>query len=196
MTTFSENINVFYDFIEDPERSAAAARRHAPLVLGSFAYLLSALSLFLAQAVSGKTGLFGLSWMSVSFVIVWSVGMGVLQTGLVHFIAEVCGGKGRASSLFVMLGLSELSWTLVLPGVLVLQAFFPDFKWGLPIISFVVSLICLLLKVRSIRLNYRFGSLQAWFSILFPQLALAAAFCLVLIAAAWDIVRALKSLLA
>ena len=120
--------------------------------------------------------------------------MGILQTGLVHVVAEVCGGKGRAVSLFVMLGLSELAWALVLPSMLVVQAFFPDSKWGLPLVSFVVSLICLLLKVRSIRLNYRFGSLQAWFSILFPHLAVAAAVFFMMLAAIWDVVRLFKGL--
>ncbi|MFH2204205.1 MAG: hypothetical protein ABIJ96_13890 [Elusimicrobiota bacterium] len=195
MTTVSESIGVFYDFIEDPPRAAEAARRDAPLTLGIGAYLLSALSLFLAQAISGKTGLFGLTWMSISFVTVWSVGMGILQTGLVHVVAEVCGGKGRAVSLFVMLGLSELAWALVLPGVLVVQAFFPDSRWGLPVVSFFVSVICIFLKVRCIRLNYRFGSLQAWFSILFPYLAVAAACAFIFLAAIWDLVRGLKGLM-
>ena len=194
MSARAGRIDVFYDFIEDPERAAQAVRHDAPLVLGVCAYLLSAGSLFLAQAISGKTGLFGLSWISLTFVLVWSIGIGILQTGLVHLIAEVCGGKGRAISLFVMLGFSELGWALVLPGVLVVQAFFPDTRFGLPIVSFLVSLIVLLLKVRSIRLNYRFGSVAAWFSILFPQLALAAGMAFVFLAAVMDVVRALKGL--
>jgi hypothetical protein len=188
------SIDAFYDFIEDPERSAEIIRREAPLLLGVCAYLLSAASLFLAQAISGKTGLFGLSWMSVSVVLVWSIGMGIVQTGLVHLIAETCGGKGKVTSLFVMLGFSELGWTLVLPAVLVVQAFFPDTPFGLPIVSFLVSLIVLLLKVRSIRLNYQFGNLAAWFSILFPQLALAAGLTFVFLAAIMDLVRGFKGL--
>lgn len=188
-------IDVFYDFIEDPKRAAQAVRRDAPVVLGFCAYLLSALSLFLAQAISGKTGLFGLSWMTVSFVVVWSLGVGILQTGLVHLVAEACGGKGRAMPLFVLLGLSELGWALVLPAVLVVQAFFPGTKWGLPIVSFAVSLIVLLLKVRSIRLNYSFSSMAAWFAILFPQLAVAAGMFFIFLAAAWDLVRGLKGLI-
>ena len=118
-------MSVFYDFIEAPERAARTVQRHPPVVLGVLAFAIGALSFYLAHKLSGKMGVLGASLLSFSVIFVWRLGMGVVQTAVVHFVAESVGGKGKAVPLFVLMGLSELAWTLALPGVLLLMALMP-----------------------------------------------------------------------
>jgi hypothetical protein len=174
ITMTSQNISVFYDFMEDPERAAQQIRQDPPVLLGFFAFLVSSFSTFLAEALTGRLGFLGASMLSMSIAILWHLGIGLLQAAVVHVVAEASGGEGKVVPLFVLLGLSELAWALVLPGVLVVQAFFPDSPWAIAGLFFAVSLIVMYLKVRSIVLNYGFGVLQALFALIFPLLAAAA----------------------
>lgn len=192
--TDSRSLNIFYDFIEAPERSAAALREDPPVGLGLAGYLFSALGLFLAEALTGKTGLLGPTLVGLSAILVWHLGSGVVQTALAHIVSEASGGRGRVLSLFVLMGLSELGWALVLPGVLVMQAFFPEARWSVHLVFGGAWLVVVWLKLRSIRQNYGFGALPACFALLFPYVALAGSMAFVLLIAIWSSVQKLSGL--
>lgn len=190
----SASINVFYDFLEAPERSAAAVREDPPLGLGLAGYLLSALALFLAESLTGRAGLLGASLPGFLTVALGMLGLGLVQTAVVHLVAEGVGGQGRVSSLFVLMGLSVLGWALVLPGALVSLAFFPGSSWVLRLVFGAAWCVVFWLKLRSVALNYRFGMGPAFFALLFPFLAAAGAALLFLIVFLWSSVQSLASL--
>lgn len=190
------SIGVFYDFIEDPERASEAVRRTPPIGLGLLAYAFAAFSAFLAEAITGRLGIFSASLVSLTVLLVWHLGVGIMQTALVHLVAEVSGGEGRAAGLFVLLGLSELAWALVLPGVLVVQAFFPDANWGISAVFLAVGILCLWLKLRSIQLNYRIGGVHALFALLFPYLAVAASLFFIFFAAIAGFIESMARIVA
>ena len=190
--TDSTSLNIFYDFLEAPDRSAAACAAEPPLGLGLAGYLAASLAVFLAEALAGRTGLLGPSLPGFVVVALGALGLGLVQTALVHLVAEGVGGKGKVSALFVQLGLSELGWALVLPGVLLALAFFPGSAWAPRAVFASAWLVVLWLKLRSIALNYRFGMGPACFALLFPYIAAAGAFVIMTGALVWSAVRGLS----
>ena len=79
MASSTGSVNVFYDFIEDPRRASESVCQDAPVGLGFIAYLFAALSAFLAEAVAGRLGVFSASLVSLSVIMLWHVGAGIVQ---------------------------------------------------------------------------------------------------------------------
>lgn len=189
-------LDVVADFIEDPARAAEAVREDPPIGLGLAAFALGALSVFLAQAVAGRSSLFGASWAALAILCLWRVFWGLLGAAVLHLTAEVVGGRGRALPLFVLLGLSDLAWALALPGVLLCQAFLPGPRWGTAAVFMVVGFVSLSLKARSLSHNYRIGMTRAWLALSAPLLAAMAALFAFVSLAVWGAVGQLLKLLA
>jgi len=189
MRRTADALAIFYDFIEAPVLAAEETRAHPPVAFGALGYILAAMSVFLAQAVYGEEALLGLSWFSLSLTCVWNLGTGFLLAAVVHLFAESLGGRGRVVPLFVLLGFSELAWAVFLPGVFIVQAVLPESRWALKFLFVSVGTMTLLLKARSIRHNYRFGSLPAWISLLAPYAAVALSLTLLTAAALWGLIH-------
>ncbi|OIO04233.1 MAG: hypothetical protein AUJ52_15680 [Elusimicrobia bacterium CG1_02_63_36] len=169
----ANGIELFYDFVDRPERAAATAASRPPVAFGVLAYCVGAGTLFLAQAISGGAWL-GTTWFSLMMLCVWNLAFGILITALVHVFADGMGGRGGVIPMFVMLGYSELGWGLAVPASLIALALFPGSAWlRMATVSFV-GVIVFSLKVRSIRLNYGFSRLQAALSLAAPYATLAA----------------------
>lgn len=184
----SVGLDAFYDFIEDPARSADAARRRPPLALGMAAYAAGAVGLFAAQGLAGKHALLGVSWPALAFSCVWTLGAGALFSAAVHLFAELAGGRGSALALFSLFGFARLGWALSLPGILILKAAFPASGWASGLLFAASGLWVIVLETRSVRLLYGFGRARAAAVVLAPYAAAAGAALLVVSAAVWSLV--------
>lgn len=183
----ASGVELFYDFVDRPERAAATAAARPPVAFGVAAYCAGAASLFLAQALSGGAWL-GASWFSLGMLCVWNLACGVMIAALVHVFADGMGGKGRVIPLFVMMGYSELGWGLAIPVSLIALALLPSSPWLRGLAISAVGIVVFSLKVRSIRLNYGFSRLQAAMSLAAPYATLAAAAALGVGGVLWAIV--------
>ncbi|MBI3298824.1 MAG: hypothetical protein HYZ75_11705 [Elusimicrobia bacterium] len=184
----SVGFDAFYDFVEDPVRSAEAARRRPPLALGITAYALAAAGLYAAQGLAGRNVLLGVSLPALAFVCSWSLGMGALFAAAVHLAAEAAGGRAPALALFSLFGFSRLAWGLALPAMLLLKALAPDAGWAAGAVFAAAGLWVLVLETRSVRLIYGFGHARALAVVLAPYAALATGILLVFAATAWGLV--------
>lgn len=182
----SVGLDAFYDFVEDPARSAEAARRRPPLALALAAYVASAAGLFAAQALSGRAALLGVSWPAFAFSAAWTLGAGALFSALVHLAAEAAGGRGSALALFSLFGFARLGWALSLPAALMARAFLPDAGWAPGLLFALVSLWVFVLEARTVRLLYGFGRARAAAVVLAPYAAAGLALLLVFAAMAWS----------
>ncbi|PCI40576.1 MAG: hypothetical protein COB53_00870 [Elusimicrobia bacterium] len=187
----ANGVELFYDFLEHPERAARAASERPPVAFGVAAYIAAAATFFLAQSLSGVNA-FGSSWIALLMYCVWNVASGFLMAALVHLFADGMGGEGRVTPLFVMLGYSELAWSLALPVTLITLAVFPDSMWPSIIAMGSIGFIVFLVKVRTIRLNYRFSRLQAAVSLAAPYGTIAAALVLGLGGMFWMVIAAVS----
>lgn len=193
--TAAESLELFDDFLEAPARAGETARERPSLGLGTFAFLMGAAHLYLAHALSGRFGVLGLSLASAGLLALWRLAAGAVETAVVHLAAEAAGGRGRASSLFMLMGLSELvACALAVPGVLLAQAFFPAHAgWAIRAALWASGLISFLLKVRGVRLVHGFGSGRAVFVLLLPWLAFMVAAGGLALLAAWGAARQVLS---
>lgn len=183
----SLGLDAFYDFVEEPARSAEAARKRPPIALALAAYVAAAAGLFAAQGLAGQHALLGVSWPAFAFSAAWTLGLGALFSAAVHLAAEAAGGRGSALALFSLFGFARLGWALSLPAVLLLKAFWPQGGWATSIVFVLVGFWVLVLETRSVRLLYGFGRGRATAVVLAPYAAAAGAVLLVVAAAAWSV---------
>lgn len=182
----SLGLDAFYDFVEDPARSAEGARRRPPVALALAAYVAAAAGLFAAQALSGRAALLGVSWPAFVFSAAWTLGVGALFSAVVHLAAEAAGGRGSALALFSLFGFARLGWALALPAALMARAFASDAVWAPGLIFALVGLWVFVLEARTVRLLYGFGRARAAAVVLAPYAAAALAVLLAFAAAAWS----------
>src|SRR5262249_9065597 len=134
-----------------------------PFGLGIFCFLISGLSLFLAESMSRHFLPVPSGPIGLSLIWIWRLGIGILMTGFLHLLSELIGGHGSAFGLWVLLGLSDLIWALALPIVLFLRII------GLAHNTFVVWAMLtvlgfgsLALRAWGIRQNYGLDPARAW----------------------------------
>lgn len=163
-------IDFVSDFLEAPEAAARQAVEERPFFIGAVGFAVSGLSLYLAQSLAGGSRA---SLISMTVTCVWQVISGFAMAGFLHLIADGWGGAGRgtASGLFVMTGLSQLAWALAVPGVLLMKLFFIDHWLATYGLLAVVGLVSAVLKARSIRHVYQISSARAWAILLLPYVA-------------------------
>jgi len=188
MTAIASRIELIEDFLLDAPRAAEDVRRQPPLLAGLGAYLLGGLSVALAFAVLQPGGALGGAWPFLTLSCLWHVFSGAVMTALLHLIADALGGQGRASSLFVLLGLSDLGWALLLPAALLSRALLPGSLWPFPLMFLFAGTVTLLLRIRSVKDNYGIGLGRAWLAVLLPYAALFVLSLLGLALATWGVV--------
>lgn len=184
----STGLDAFYDFVEEPARSAEAAGRRPPVALAVFAYIAAAAALLAAQGLAGRVAFLGVSWPALAFSAAWSLGSGAFFAAAVHLAAEAAGGKGSALTLFSLFGFSRLAWALSLPAVLLIKALLPDVGGAVGAIFVLAGLWVLALETRSVRLAYGFGRARALGVLLAPYLAMGVAGLMLMAAAVWGVV--------
>jgi hypothetical protein len=188
MAAMSSTLDLIEDFLLDPPSAAEDVRRKPPLARGLAAYLLGGLSVALASTLFSSTRGFAWVWPSIALSCLWHVFAGAVMTALFHLIADAAGGEGRASSLFVLLGFSDLGWALVLPGALLATALRPDSYWPLPLFLLAGGLLTFSYRVRSVSHNYGLGMGRSTAIVVAPYLAAALLSVIVLLLAAWGMV--------
>lgn len=180
---------VIEDFIEEPEAAARSLRESPQPLLGAACYLLSALAVFLSHALSGRLYVLGPSIASLTLLALWHLGMGAAMSALAHLIAEGLGGKGRALSLFVLFGLCDLAWSVLLPLTLLGLALLPGFSWLAGVLTVLIGYWVLWLKARSISHNYGIPLAKAWTTLCLPYAAAMLGVLAVFTMAVWGLLR-------
>lgn len=192
----SIGFDAFYDFIEEPARSAEAARRRPPLALSMAAYVAAAAGLYAAQALAGRLIFLGVSWPALVFMCAWSVGIGAFFAAAVHLAAEAAGGRASALALFALFGFARLAWGVTLPAMLLLKALAPESGWAAGAVFVFAGGWVFVLEARSVRLVYGFSRGRALAVVMAPYAALAVGALLVFAAAIWGVVYQVMRLLA
>ncbi len=163
-------VEFVYDYFEDRAHASALIRQRRPVSLGLLGIVLGAGSLYVAQALAGRTSLpFG--WPALALSVVWHGALAFVATALLHLILELGGARGDARALFVHLGLSELAWLAAVPLVLICQAGLSKPAWSLRLVFFFVGLWSLSFKARGIRDEYGITGGRAWLTLGLPYLA-------------------------
>ena len=184
-------LELFSEFIEEPQHAARLAIDRRPWHLGLLALVVSATSLFLAQPVSHHFLPVASGLASWFLVCLWTVLTGFLLTATLNLLAEAWGGSGSGVALFVLVGMSELAWALVLPCALVLKAVRLDGWVSLFWLILFAAVASLRLKARSLRHVYGLSGTRAWALLLIPYIG---AFVLVSAVGAAAVVSAVVSL--
>ena len=155
------DLELVFDYFEDHVRVAAQVNERRPIFLGLFCYVLGGVSLYVAQALAQRLYVLPYSW---SFCAL---------AAALHLIVEMGGAAGSAASLFVLLGMAELSWSLAVPLVLLARLFFRESSLAVTVALLAVAFWSLTLKARSLRDNYHIGLGRAWLSLGLPYFAAA-----------------------
>lgn len=163
-------IELIYDFFEDHVRASMQVIERRPIALGMLGFALGGLSVFMAQALTGRLSLLSFSWPSFGIVIGWKIIAGFVLAAVLHLILDLQGIKGNVAALFILFGLADLAWALALPLVLVFRVVLSSSNLPATIVFFGTGLLVLSLKARSIQDVYRVGSGKAWFTLGLPYL--------------------------
>lgn len=169
MTDLGGNLDIVAGLLDDPDRAVRVVMSRRPVGLGLAAFLAAGTSFYLGVQVAlvqPRAGLAGLI-----LVLLWQFASGIVLTALVHLLVEMGGTRGSAVSLFVLMGLSELPWTLAVPGALLLAAAASGPAASGILVFSAIELMCLSMKARFIRLNYGISSARAWSLLALPYLA-------------------------
>lgn len=172
-------LELLYDYFEDHVRLAGVVRESQPIGLGVMGFLVGGLSLFVAQALTNRLHVLSFSWTSLIIVLLWKVTAGFLLASVIHLFLELQGLKGNAVSLFILFGLADVSWALVVPLILLARAFSHS-SLLVSVIFLAVGFLSLSLKARSLQDEYKISTGRAWFMLGLPFfLAVSAALLLV-----------------
>ncbi|MBI4347678.1 MAG: hypothetical protein HY553_12545 [Elusimicrobia bacterium] len=187
------SFEVLAEFIEEPKHAARLVAERKPWPLGLAAFLVAGGSLFLSQAVSRHFLPVASGPASFVAVCLWTLVSGFLLVAALHLLADAQGLEGSGVALFVLVGMSELVWALVLPASLVLRALRADsFLTLLPLLA-LAGILSLRLKARSIRHVYGVSATKAWGLLMLPYmgsfLIVAAIGAAALVSAAVSIVK-------
>ncbi|MBI5202864.1 MAG: hypothetical protein HY925_14830, partial [Elusimicrobia bacterium] len=103
------------------------------------------------------------------------------------------GNHGSGVGLFVLVGLSELGWALVLPTALILRALKLDSILSVGLVLMIAGVFNMRLKARSVRHIYGLSATKAWGLLMLPYIGsflfFAAIGAAVLVSAAVSIVK-------
>jgi hypothetical protein len=161
-------LELLFDFFEDHAQAAAAVRQRRPLALGVFCLVIGAVSFFASLCLVGRLSPLPFGWISVSLFILWELATGFLLASVLHMISDMEGSSGSASGLFILLGMANLVWALLVPAAMLLMAAFPRNGWPLTAAFLLVGYFNLSLKARGVRDCYGVSLGRSWMTLLLP----------------------------
>ncbi|MEK7857967.1 MAG: hypothetical protein AAB320_02390 [Elusimicrobiota bacterium] len=167
-------IELVFDFFEDHVQAAAVVNQRRPLALGAMGFAIGAVSLYVSHGLSDRL-LLPFGWASLGLIVLWELLIGFLLVSVLHLILEMGSARGSAAALFVLLGLANIAWALAVPAVLLLKLVAPDSSWLFTAVFFVLGLLSVSLKARSLQDNYHISSGKAWVTLGLPYMAVLAA---------------------
>lgn len=165
-------LELLSDFLENPPRAARLAAERRTWFLGLVCLAVSGASLFLAQAVSRHYLPLPAGPASLVCVCLGSVLGGFVLAGSLHLFADAWGLSGSGTGLFVLIGLSELTWALILPCALVLKAVGLDGWLSVLALVSIAGVLSMRLKARSLRWVYGISAARAWSLLALPYLGM------------------------
>ena len=179
-------VELIFDYFEDHIKAAQSVNQWRPVALGVLCFAISALSAFIADGLGDRLFPFSFDFVSLSIKILWEISCGFVLAGTLHLILEFGGVQGSAAALFVLLGMADLVWTLSVPAALIIKLAAPKSYLAPGIASFLIGLLALGLKARSLQDNYHISGSRAWVTISLPYLAMFFGALLVFAAAIWE----------
>lgn len=168
-------LELVFDYFEDHAQAAAQISQRRPVAFGVFCFALGALSLFVAQGLSGRLFPLSFSWPSLGLMILWELVAGFVLAAILHLILDLGGVRGSGSGLFVHLGMANLAWAVAVPLILILKLLVPRSGLAVTTAFLAVGLLSVSLKARGIQDNYRITSAKAWVTLGLPYLLMLAA---------------------
>ncbi len=164
------SFEVLAEFIEEPKHAAKLVTERRPWPLGLAAFLVSGASLFLAQTASRHFLPVAMGPASFVATCLWTLVCGFLLTGALHLLADAQGHAGSGVGLFVLVGLSELVWALILPASLILRAVRLDSILSAALLLLIAGVLSMRLKARSVRHIYGISATKAWSLLMLPYI--------------------------
>lgn len=167
------SLELIYDYFEDHVRLAGVVRERRPLVVGIIGFLIGGLSVFVAQALTHRLHILSFSLISLTVVLLWKILTGFLLAAVLHLILELQGKKGDVVALFILFGLADLCWALMIPLVLLLRLASRS-ATAITAAFMLVGFLSLSLKARGLQDSYRISSGKAWFTLSLPYVSAVA----------------------
>lgn len=164
-------LELLFDFFEDHAKAAAAVRQRRPLALGMLCLIIGAVSFFASLCLTGRIAPMPFGWISMSLFILWELATGFMLAAVLHMICDMEGNSGSASGLFILLGMANLVWALLVPATMLLMAAFPRNHWPLTATFLLVGYFNLSLKARGLRDSYGVSLGRSWMTLILPYFA-------------------------
>lgn len=155
--------------VENPQDTVAGiVSGRGPVSAGIFGYFAGALSLLAAlEMAGGGYSLPGVLFLLAAVFMVQSAG-GFVTASIVHSFMDAYGRKGSSSGLFILFGISDLAWTLLVPGVIIAGAA-GNWKWGL--LFFVLAgAVNIYARAAAVRRSYNAGRVESLLAVCAPYL--------------------------
>jgi hypothetical protein len=173
-------VELFYDYLEDHVHAAALIKERRPLAFGVLCFVISGVSLFVAQALAQKLTFLAFSYSSCLLVVLGRLATGFVMAAVIHLILEMGSVQGSAASLFIQFGLADLAWALAVPAALLSRLLFPGSSWPATGLFFAIGMLSLVLKARGLQDTYRIHSGRAWLTLAIPYVAVVVTGLLIL----------------
>lgn len=158
-------------YLTSVREAAREIEKREPFLTAMSVVVLAAVTRWLSGALVSGSGLTGAGLAGLAVTLLFAGFLWITLSACLHLVSELSGGEGRAKTLFILLGFSQLPALLILPFAFLTQAF------GLSGLVFqgavsVLGLWSLVLYVKSIQENYRFSSVKALFLGALPIVAI------------------------
>ncbi len=118
-------INTIYDFVTEPSKAVDEIIKARSLFHALLGYAVGSLSVVIMLALDGG----GMSNIAFTFaffaVLFFDICIGFFIASSAHLMLELSTGKGSAAGLFTLMGISQLSLTLLISFALIETVFPP-----------------------------------------------------------------------
>jgi len=147
-------INILFNIASSPAREIHKIMQERRLGLAMLGYFAGALSIMMMLALEGGgAGGFGFG-LGLIAVLFFNVCVGFFFSSSAHLFLELTTGKGRATGLFVLIGLSEFTKTLLVAFAISSVAM----PWLMPLRAWIVLAVLILqLFVILVMMHHAYG---------------------------------------
>lgn len=157
----------------DSRETTGEIIRRRPVSVGVAGYFIGALSLFVMHGMN--LSVHSLSGGFFLLAVLFSIQLlaGIVFASIVHLFMEAWGHRGDAAGLFVIFGLSDIAWTLLVPA-LILQSLLTAGRLGAVVFLFVTA-IHLYVRTLGVGSVYNAGKWKSFFAVVMPYIVVGAA---------------------
>lgn len=166
-------IDTLAGLASDSRETTREIIRRRPVSVGMAGYFIGALSLFVMHgmnlSIHSLSG--GFFLLAVLFFI--QVLAGIVFASIIHLFMEAWGHRGDAAGLFVIFGISDIAWTLLVPALIVQSFLIAGRGYGTLVILFVTG-IHLYVRTLCVGSVYNAGKWKSFFAVVMPYVVICA----------------------